>query len=338
MVVAESKGEALDAAENVIADYDELPALPTVQSALADGAPVLHEAQGSNVANAMGTGPVEGVLDDADVVIREHIVNQRVAPVPMEPGGIVVVPGEPAGGLSIWVSSQGPHGVRDEIAMLLGIDPALDPCASRRGRRWVRREARNDRRAPAHGQGRARARPAGEMDRDPVGEHGRDVARSWPRPRRRARTEARRHDHRAARAHDRRRRRVRGHRRVPRVLHADDGRERLHRAEGRVQLAGGRDEHHARCRVSRRGAARGDPHDGTHPRHRRRRARHRPGRDPAEEFHPARGVPVLAEHRRRRDVRHRRVRQGARRRARARRLRRVARRAAGSGAIAATAC
>jgi len=125
LVVAESKGEALDAAETIIVDYDELPAVATVQAALADGAPVLHEAQGSNVANAMGTGPVEGVLDDADVVVRERIVNQRVAPVPMEPGGIVAVPGEPAGGLSIWVASQGPHGVRDEIAMLLGIDPAL---------------------------------------------------------------------------------------------------------------------------------------------------------------------------------------------------------------------
>ncbi len=125
MVVAETKGQAMDAAEVVIVDYDELPALATVQAALADGAPVLHEAQGSNVANAMGTGPVEGVLDDADVVVRQHIVNQRVAPVPMEPGGIVAVPGDPAGGLTIWVASQGPHGVRDEIAMLLGIDPAL---------------------------------------------------------------------------------------------------------------------------------------------------------------------------------------------------------------------
>jgi carbon-monoxide dehydrogenase large subunit len=125
MVVAESKGAAMDAAETVIVDYDELPALATVEAALADGAPVLHEAQGSNVANAMGTGPVEGVLDDADVVVRQRIVNQRVAPVPMEPGGIVAVPGEPPGGLSIWVASQGPHGVRDEIAMLLGLDPAV---------------------------------------------------------------------------------------------------------------------------------------------------------------------------------------------------------------------
>jgi carbon-monoxide dehydrogenase large subunit len=124
MVVAESKALALDAAEAVIVDYDELPAVPTVEAAMAEGAPVLHEAQGSNVANAMGTGPIEGVLDDADVVVKQRIVNQRVAPVPMEPGGIVVVPGDTAGGLTMWVSSQGPHGVRDEIAMLLGLDPA----------------------------------------------------------------------------------------------------------------------------------------------------------------------------------------------------------------------
>jgi carbon-monoxide dehydrogenase large subunit len=125
MVVAESKGQAMDAAESVIVDYDELPAISSIEAAIADGAPVLHDAQGSNVANAMGTGPVEGVLDDADVVIRQRIVNQRVAPVPMEPGGIVAVPGDPAGSLSICVSSQGPHGVRDEIAMSLGLDPGV---------------------------------------------------------------------------------------------------------------------------------------------------------------------------------------------------------------------
>ncbi len=125
MVIASSKGEAMDAADAVIVDYDELPPLPTVDSALTDGATVLHESHGSNIANAMGTGPIEGVLDDAEVVVRQRIVNQRVAPVPMEPGGIIALPGEPAGGLTIWVSSQGPHGVRDQIAMLLGVDPEL---------------------------------------------------------------------------------------------------------------------------------------------------------------------------------------------------------------------
>jgi len=107
MIVAESKAEAMDAAEAVIVDYDQLPAIASIDAAVADGAVVVHEAQGSNVANAMGTGPVEGVLDDADVVVRQRIVNQRVAPVPMEPGGIVAVP-DAQGGLEIWLATQGP--------------------------------------------------------------------------------------------------------------------------------------------------------------------------------------------------------------------------------------
>lgn len=123
MVVAVTKAEAVDAAEAVIVDYDDLPAVASVAAALAEGAPLVHEAQGTNVVNAMGTGPVEGILDDAEVVVRERIVNQRVAPVPMEPAGIIAVPGA-EGTLSVWVASQGPHGVRNDLAQYLGVDPA----------------------------------------------------------------------------------------------------------------------------------------------------------------------------------------------------------------------
>src|SRR3954469_4294590 len=125
MVVAETKGQAVDAAEAVIVDYDPLPAVVDPEASIEPGAPVVFDAQGSNIANGMGTGPVEGVLDDADVVVSARIVNQRVAPVPMEPAGIVAVPGEPAGGLTFYAATQGPHGVRDELAGKLGLDPSL---------------------------------------------------------------------------------------------------------------------------------------------------------------------------------------------------------------------
>jgi aerobic carbon-monoxide dehydrogenase large subunit len=125
MVIAETKAQAVDAAEAVIVDYDPLPVVVDPEAALEAAANVVHEAQGSNLANGMGTGPVEGVLDDADVVVSARIVNQRVAPVPMEPGGIVAVPGEPAGGLTFHAATQGPHGFRDEIAGKLGLDPSV---------------------------------------------------------------------------------------------------------------------------------------------------------------------------------------------------------------------
>jgi carbon-monoxide dehydrogenase large subunit len=125
MVVAESKAAALDAAEAVIVDYDPLPSVPDMEAALEEDAALLHEEHGSNIANTMGTGPVDGIFDDADVVVTQRMVNQRLAAVPMEGNGIVAVPGDPAGGMTVWVSSQGPHGVRDALAPILGLDPAL---------------------------------------------------------------------------------------------------------------------------------------------------------------------------------------------------------------------
>ena len=184
MVVAESKAQALDAAEAVIVDYDPLPAVADMEAALDADAPILHEAHGSNVANAMGTGPVDGVLDDADVVVSQRIVNQRLAAVPMEPGGIVAMPGDPVGGMTLWVSSQGPHGVRDAVAGTLGLDPSLvrARCAAVGGgfgpKQGVYVEYLLD------GEGRGGARPPGEVGRDALREHARDGAR----PRRRCTT------------------------------------------------------------------------------------------------------------------------------------------------------
>ena len=117
----------------MIVDYDPLPAVVDPEAAVESDAPVVFEAQGSNIANAMGTGPVEGVLDDADVVISVRIVNQRVAPVPMEPAGIVVeFPASPTAG-----SRSGPR-PRDRTVFAtsctakLGLEPEVVRGATRR--------------------------------------------------------------------------------------------------------------------------------------------------------------------------------------------------------------
>lgn len=124
MVVAETKGQALDAAEMVIVDYDPLDAVVDPEAALADGAPLLFPEHGSNLAFETATPPVDDLFEGADVVVRGRFVNQRLAGVPMEPNGIVAVPDEPAGGLTAWVPTQNPHGVRDPLAAALGLDPA----------------------------------------------------------------------------------------------------------------------------------------------------------------------------------------------------------------------
>ena len=50
LVVAETRAQAVDAAELVDIDYDDLPAVVDMEDALADGAPLQFEAMGSNIA------------------------------------------------------------------------------------------------------------------------------------------------------------------------------------------------------------------------------------------------------------------------------------------------
>ncbi len=127
-IVAETKAQANDAAETVIVDYDPLPAAVDIETALADGAPVVHEENPTGNlafgAQMMGMGaPVEGLFDDADVVIEGRFHNQRVAGIPMEPNGIVAVP-ESDGTLTTWIPTQAPNSIHGELAGALGLEPA----------------------------------------------------------------------------------------------------------------------------------------------------------------------------------------------------------------------
>ena len=121
-VVAETRAQAVDAAELVIVDYDPLPIFVDPEAALADDAPASFPDHGSNLAIHLQFGEDDPtIFDDADVVVGGRFVNQRVAPVPMEPNGILVeLDGD---GLTVHVPTQGPHGVRDTLAGAVGLSP-----------------------------------------------------------------------------------------------------------------------------------------------------------------------------------------------------------------------
>jgi len=124
-VVAETRAQAVDAAELVLVDYDPLPALVDPEAALEEGAAVLFADHGSNVAIEFNFGEDATVFDGADVVVEGRFVNQRLAAVPMEPNGVLVEIGtedDPAG-LTVHVPTQNPHGVRDPLAEVLGLEP-----------------------------------------------------------------------------------------------------------------------------------------------------------------------------------------------------------------------
>jgi carbon-monoxide dehydrogenase large subunit len=124
-VVAESGPQAVDAAEAVVVELDPLPAVVSQASALAPDAPLLFPDTENNVCFGTEFGGDDDPLDGAAVVAEVAMVSQRLAGVPMEPNGCVVVPGEPPGGITCWVSHQAPHSVQPALAAVLGLDPAM---------------------------------------------------------------------------------------------------------------------------------------------------------------------------------------------------------------------
>jgi carbon-monoxide dehydrogenase large subunit len=121
VVVAETRAQSMDAAERVLIDSDELPIVTDALTAAGTEAPLLFPDHGSNVVadTDYGTDPIS--LDDAEVVIKGRLVNQRVAPVPLETNAVLAVP-EDDGRLTIWASCQAQFSVRSAIAKCLGID------------------------------------------------------------------------------------------------------------------------------------------------------------------------------------------------------------------------
>ena len=121
VVVAESRGAAVDAAELVDVDIEPLEIVVDPERALADDAPQLFPDKGSNLVFAGGSAD-EGALEGADVVVRSRYVNQRLAAVPMEPSAAVAAPDEETGGVRIWAPLQAPHTARDIYAGALGLE------------------------------------------------------------------------------------------------------------------------------------------------------------------------------------------------------------------------
>ena len=121
VVVAESRGAAVDAAELVQVEYEPLDVLVDPERALDDDAPILFPEKGSNLAFEIPSKD-EDVMTEAEVVVRARYVNQRVAAVPMEPSAAVAMPDEETGGVRLWAPLQAPHTARDIVAGSLGLE------------------------------------------------------------------------------------------------------------------------------------------------------------------------------------------------------------------------
>jgi carbon-monoxide dehydrogenase large subunit len=122
-VFAHTETQAKDAADLVVVDYQALTAVVRPEDALADGAPVLFDQHGDNIAVAT-TDPVnDNIFGDADIVVRGRYVNQRIAVAPMEPHGAAAEPGAD-GRLTVYGSTQMPHLLQQLLARALSVPVA----------------------------------------------------------------------------------------------------------------------------------------------------------------------------------------------------------------------
>lgn len=121
VVLCESRGAAFDAAEDVFVEYDPLPVCMDIETALEDGAPLVHEELGTNRSHdwSLGGGDLEAGFAAADVIVERRVVNHRVSGAPIEPRGVVA--DYRAGSLTMHTSTQVPHFVRLFTALLLGM-------------------------------------------------------------------------------------------------------------------------------------------------------------------------------------------------------------------------
>lgn len=122
-VVATDKYKARDAVDLIEVDYDPLDVVTDMEKAAQPDSPVIHEEFGTNVAylHTAGIGDVEAAFKQADKIISQKLHHQRLAPMSMEPRGVLAqyFPGEQQ--MNLWSSTQIPHLMRTQVAIMLGL-------------------------------------------------------------------------------------------------------------------------------------------------------------------------------------------------------------------------
>jgi carbon-monoxide dehydrogenase large subunit len=120
VVVGDDRYAVNDAVEDVIVEYDPLPAIVDPEAAIA-GAPYVHEQFGTNKVHewTLAGGDVEAGFAEADVIVERRVVNHRIAGAPIECRGVLA--DYRAGSLTLYSSTQVPHFVRLFMALLLGL-------------------------------------------------------------------------------------------------------------------------------------------------------------------------------------------------------------------------
>lgn len=131
-VAANSRSEAREAAAAIEIEYEVLAHVLTVDEAMADGAPLLHDdlmttgmdpkpTEPSNIGrrSAFEAGDVKAGFEEADVVIEREFTTKPVHQGYIEPHAVVADSSQDSTSV-VWCSSQGHFRVQSQTAAMLG--------------------------------------------------------------------------------------------------------------------------------------------------------------------------------------------------------------------------
>ncbi|MBK5959179.1 carbon monoxide dehydrogenase [Rhodoplanes elegans] len=125
-IVAQTIEQARDAAEAVVIDYEELPAVVDPAAAQRDGAPELHEVAPKNTIFHWQLGDAAATSDAfarAASVTSIDLVNNRLVPNAIEPRGALAEWDPGSDSFTLWNTSQNPHVARLVLSAFIGIAP-----------------------------------------------------------------------------------------------------------------------------------------------------------------------------------------------------------------------
>ena len=123
VVVADDPYVAHDALDLIEVDYEALPAVVDEVEAMQPGAPQLHEIAPNNVNFhwKFANGDADAALRDAEVVVKQRFIQQRLVPNAMETRGAVASWNPGAEELTLYLTSQNPHIARFVFSLVNGI-------------------------------------------------------------------------------------------------------------------------------------------------------------------------------------------------------------------------
>ena len=123
VAVAGDRYSARDALDLIEVDYEPLPVVSDPEKAIEKNSPLTHPEFGTNVAFtwSVANGDLDTAFKQADRVVKQRMIHQRLTPMAIEPRGCVASWHAGEGALTLYTSTQIPHLVRTLLPEMIGV-------------------------------------------------------------------------------------------------------------------------------------------------------------------------------------------------------------------------